>query len=178
MGCFLCLVLVQLFVPAWMIAQREWTLRHGHQFRFRTDPISPRDTFDRRSVRLYIPNSVSDCPPGMQLFRHQKVYVLLEEDDQGFALIDGLSLDRPNGDAYLKAKVDYLKGNQVHLDLPFNRYYLEEKPLPAVTESYQKHDRKGPQEAYVAVRVKSGYAVLEELYIGGKPIAEYLQSVK
>ncbi|MBN2326348.1 MAG: GDYXXLXY domain-containing protein [Candidatus Omnitrophica bacterium] len=178
LGCFLCLALVQLFVPAWIIIQREMTLRNGQPFRFQTDPISVKDIFDKRSISLPISQNPVPKPSNIQLFPNQLVYVLVDKDDQGFARIESLSLHKPKGNDFFKAEVDYVKGRQVYLNLPFDRYYLEEKPFPAVSDDYQKNDRKAPQEGSVVVRIDKGRAVLEELYIEGKPVLEFLENFK
>ena len=50
-----------------------------------------------------------------------------------------------------------------------------EKAAPAAERAYRKHSRKDSKDAYVTVRIKSGFAVLEELYVGEKPILEFIK---
>jgi hypothetical protein len=40
---------------------------------------------------------------------------------------------------------------------------------------YRAHSRVGQRDAYIAVRVRRGFAVIEELYIEDRPIAKYVR---
>ena len=51
---------------------------------------------------------------------------------------------------------------------------MEETQSPAAKQAYQQHSRRGQQDASVIVRVLADQGVLEELYVGGKPIREFL----
>ncbi|MEK7274464.1 MAG: GDYXXLXY domain-containing protein [Candidatus Desantisbacteria bacterium] len=174
-GLFLCVVLIQIAVPISKIVRWEMTLQNGQQFRFRTAPVDPYDAFRGRYVALQIEQNIAPVTEGVKLIRNQMVYAQIEESEQGFAKFVKVTLHRPQGSAYLKAKVQYLTGDKVVLCLPFDRYYMEEKIAPAAETAYRKHSRKDVQDAYVTVRVKSGFAVLEKLYVGEKTIEEYIK---
>jgi hypothetical protein len=64
----------------------------------------------------------------------------------------------------------------VYLEIPFNRYYMDEKLAPAAEAAYREHSTREVQDVYVTVRVKDGNAALEELYIEGIPIREFLRA--
>lgn len=172
-GLFSCIALIQIAVPVWMIAHREMTLHNGRQFRFRTAPVDPHDAFRGRYVALSIENNKAPVAGSVKLIPNQKVYANIEEDDQGFARIVSITVDRPKGDAYIQTEVDHVQDNEVYFRLPFDRYYMDEKAAPAAEVAYQKYS--GRVDAYVTVRVKSGFAVIEELYVGGKPVLEFVQ---
>ena len=61
----------------------------------------------------------------------------------------------------------------VTLQLPFDRYYMKESRAPEAERSYNR--RAQGEKAWVTVRIREGHAVLEELYIDGLPIREYLE---
>jgi uncharacterized membrane-anchored protein len=63
----------------------------------------------------------------------------------------------------------------VRLQLPFDRYYAEEQLAPEIEQAYRANSRRGEQKAFIAVRVRKGRGVLEELYIEDLPVAEYLR---
>ena len=174
---FSCLALIQIATPVSMIARREMTLRNGRQFRFRTAPVDPYDAFRGRYVALRIENGLVPVADDVKLVRNQKVYAHIKEDEEGFAKIVSVGIERPDGDAYLQARVlsRYARGNKVRLHLPFDRYYMDEKVAPAAETAYRRHSRRGRRDTYVAVRIKSGFTVIEELYVGGKPILEFIQ---
>jgi uncharacterized membrane-anchored protein len=175
LGLFLCLALVQLAVPASMIVRRELTLHSGRQYRFQTAPVDPYDPFRGRYVALALQASSAPLPPNIPLTPGQRVYAILTEDTAGFATITALSLTPPGGDTYFQTYVYYVSGDRVQIDIPFNRYYTDEHLAPAAERAYWQHSRLQTHEAYITVRIKDGLAVLEELYIAGKPLREFLQ---
>lgn len=177
-GLFSCLALIQIVKPILTIIRYETILNNGRQFRFKTQPVDPYDAFRGRYVALGIEENKTPLPKDLELRYFQRVYVLIKEDDKGFAKISGLSVEHPKGDDYIQARVNFFSSEEVNLILPFNRYYMEEKLAPAAEKAYREHNIRGTQDAYITVRVKSGYAVVENLYIAGKPILEFLKEQK
>lgn len=175
LGLFLCLALVQLAVPASMIARHELTLQYGRQYRFQTAPVDPYDPFQGRYVALSLQANTAPTLPGITLTLGQRVYAILTEDAAGFATIASLSLAPPGGDTYFQTSVNYVNDDRVQIALPFDRYYTDEHLAPAAERAYWQHSRPQAREAYITVRVRKGLAVLEELYIAGKPLREFLQ---
>jgi uncharacterized membrane-anchored protein len=175
LGLFLCLALVQLAVPASMIVRRELTLHSGRQYRFQTAPVDPYDPFRGRYVALNLHANTAPRPLDLSLTSGQRVYAILTEDAEGFATIASLALTPPGGDAYFQTHVSYVSDDRVHIAIPFDRYYTDEHLAPAAERAYWQHSRLPAHEAYITVRIKDGLAVLEELYIAGKPLQEFLQ---
>jgi uncharacterized membrane-anchored protein len=171
---FICLALVQLAVPASMIARRELTLHYGRQYRFQTAPVDPYDPFRGRYVALALQATTAPTPPDIQLTPGQQAYALLAEDAAGFATIASLSLTPPGGNTYFQTTVKYVHDDRVHLAIPFDRYYTDEHFAPTAERAYWQHSRGETRDAYITVRVREGLAVLEELYVAGKPVREFV----
>lgn len=172
---FAFLVIAQLAVPAWMILSRERTLEHGEVYKFKTRPVDPYDPFRGRYVALGIEPDEAPVPKGPELHRNQKVYAILERDEEGFAQVSELSLTRPEGDNYIRVKVGYVSDNSARLRWPFDRYYMDEHQAPEAERVYRNNSRSDEHNAHLTVRVREGSAVLEELFIEGVPIGEFLQ---
>jgi hypothetical protein len=119
-GLFLYLALVQLAVPASMIARRELTLHYGQQYRFQTAPVDPSDPFRGRYVALALQATTAPTPPGIQLTPGQQVYAILAEDAAGFDTTASLSLTPPGGNTYFQTAVTSVRDDRVHLDIPFD----------------------------------------------------------
>ena len=164
----------QLAVPASMILKRERTLAHGQAFKFRTSPVDPYDAFRGRYVALGFDRNSVVAPPGHDFARGQTVHVRLEEDADGFAKLAEILRDPPDAAPYLTTKIQYVGGNQVHLRLPFDRFYMDEDAAPAAEQAYWKYSASSNRNAYVQIRIEKGFAVLEDLYVDGQPIREYL----
>ncbi len=171
-GLFLCVSFAQILTPLSMITKREAVLKNGEQFKFKTAPFDPYDAFRGRYVALRLEEDKVSIPKGLKLDRGQTVYAQITVDEQGFAKLDVVSTSNPQGKPYIQAKVRYVSGDKVYLDLPIDRYYMEEKAAPAAERIYRKYSQRDKQDAYIVVRIKDGYAVIESLYVGGQRIED------
>ena len=174
LGLFGLALCAQLAVPAAMILKRERTLAHGQAFKFRTAPVDPYDAFRGRYVALGFDRNSVAAPPGHDFARGQTVHVRLAEDADGFATFAEVLRDPPDAAPYLTTKIQYVGGDLVHLRLPFDRFYMDENEAPAAERAYWKYSASSNRNAYVQVRIEKGFAVLEDLYVDGTPIREYL----
>lgn len=172
---FAVAVILQLAVPAAMIAKRERVLRDGRAFKFRTAPVDPADAFRGRYVALNLEQNRMAVPLGSDYARGQKVYAVLMEDDAGFATITDLRPERPDTEPYLATRIRYVYNTNAFLDLPFDRFYMEEDAAPAAEKAYWEHSRRTNTAAYIQVRIENGFGVLEDLYLDGTPIQAYLE---
>ena len=167
-------IALQLAAPASMILKRERVLAHGQAFKFRTAPVDPYDAFRGRFVALGFDQRSVAAPPGHDFARGQTVHVLLAVDAEGFATFSGLRRDRPETEPYLTAKIQYVYGNQIQLRLPFDRFYMDEYAAPAAERVYREQSSRSNRNAYIQVRIDEGFGVIEDLYVDGTPIRDYL----
>ena len=170
------LALVQLAVPLRMIAKREDTLRTGELFRFRAAPIDPYDAFRGRYVALALAADTVVVDDAGDYTSGERIFVLLATDEQGFARPIGVERGHPPKAAYVEARVAWRAetAGALRISYPFDRYYMNEELAPAAEQAYRQHAGGEARETWVAVRIKQGFAVLEELYVGGRPIGELL----
>jgi uncharacterized membrane-anchored protein len=179
LSAFVVVAIVQLLAPASMIIQREMTLRHGQAYKFRTAPVDPYDAFRGRYVWLaYEQNHARwyGVNPGLR----GSAYAQIQEGNDGFAVINLVAMSPPKAGDYVKVDrlyPDWRTNSVVHFDLPFDRYYMEETAAPKAERAYWEHNRRGQtnHNTYAVVRIKDGNAVLENLYVDGRPIAEFVQ---
>lgn len=177
-GLFLGLSFVQIMVPLSMILRRESTLRTGESFRFKTEPVDPYDAFRGRYVALRIKEDSVEDYKGTRLTSGQSVYAQIAVDEAGYAKFTAITVDKPRGAAFIQAKVRYISSGIVRLGLPFDRYYMEETAAPRAESAYREHTRQAKPDAYVLVRVKDGFAVLEALYLGDRRIEDAVDNEK
>jgi len=173
-GLFVGLIVLQIALPVSMIAKRESTLKNGIAFRFKTAPVDPYDAFRGRYVALRVEVNKINRPEGMDLKYGQKVFAQLFVNEKGYAQISQIATQKPRGSDYLIATVGYSSTNEVSLNLPIDRYYMEEKAAPRAEQIYRDHSRRDKQDAYVIVRIKDGFAVIEGLYVGDQRIEDIL----
>jgi uncharacterized membrane-anchored protein len=159
-----------------MILRREWTLRHGKPYKFRTQPVDPYDAFRGRYVALSLePDAVAVATN--QTFEYgTRLYAALEEGPDGFVRVSAVSSAPPVGKDYVKAKALWRDKDKLRVQWPFDRFYMEETKAPAAERAYREHSRRGQQNAYVIVRVRHGMGVIENLFVGDKPMTEFLRA--
>jgi uncharacterized membrane-anchored protein len=161
--------LAQLAVPASLIWKREQTLRHGSVWKFRTAPVDPVDAFRGRYIALQFEAEGQTISPPPDFGYDQMVFVTLRLNSEGFAEIDQVLPSKPTVDDFIEAQ---LRGKTVLL--PFDKYWVTERDAPAAEAAYRAQSRRDKQNAFCTVRVFRGDAALEQLYLDGQPLGEYL----
>lgn len=177
---FLVVALAQISVPASMIWKRQRTLREGRLWKFRTAPVDPVDAIRGRYLALRF--EAEEFPPSvlkperLKPVFDERVYVRLKEDADGFARVDQVN-EAPTGDDDTVAAEQrgFFEGKQ-HVKFPFDRLWVTEASAVAAEKAYAEHSRREKIDAYVTVRVFAGDAAIEELYIAGQPLRDYLRA--
>ena len=78
------------------------------------------------------------------------------------------------GELVLSAKVNFISPETIGVELPFNRYYMDENLAPDAEAAYRER-ALDPGQTWIALRVLGGRGVIEELYLGGKPVGQFLR---
>lgn len=172
-------------VPVYLVQRGQTTLAQGTQYRFRTAPIDPVDPFRGRYVVLDFEAARLALRNGADAFEAgRRVYAPIVVGDDGFATLGAPAAAAPASGDYLEVEVQWVNAGEIGLRLPFDRYYMDEHAAPEAERRYWEASRprgttdaEDPRKpAFVTVRVRNGYAVLEELYIDGKPVRELLRA--
>lgn len=175
---FCVIAALQIWVPLSMIARREATLKNGAAYKFLARPVDPYDAFRGRYIALNYENSFGSSTNATMFRRGQTVYVAVETGTNGYARLGVVTPRRPSEGDYIRTKANGWRNvsNLVSVTLPFDRFYLNEKLAPDVEIAYRKASMRERRKAYALVRIRSGMAVIENLYIENKPIMEFLES--
>lgn len=177
---FILVSLVQLYVPAKMIYDREVILRDGSEFKFKSAPIDPSDLFRGKYLTLQYDESLVEIETKNDWQRGEPVYVILSKDPEGFAKIQALSKIRPEHDReYLKTTVEYFYSNDtgvVRIHYPFNRFYMEESKAYSAELLYRDSQADENRTAYALVSIMDGEAVLKDVMINGVSLIELVKN--
>ena len=168
---FVAVGLAQLAVPASLIWKREQTLRRGSVWKFRTAPVDPIDAFRGRYVALEFEAESQEISPPPNANYQQTVFVTMRQNSEGFAEIDQVNSSRPASDDFIEAQLRWKT-----VSLPFDKYWVTERDAPAAEAAYRAQSRRDKRNAFVTVRVFRGDAALEQLYLDGMPLGEYLRA--
>ncbi|MEY2490667.1 MAG: hypothetical protein QOC70_2609 [Verrucomicrobiota bacterium] len=171
---FLLVALAQVAVPASMIWKRQRTLSEGRLWKFRTAPVDPVDAMRGRYLSLRFEAELFPCSG--KLPYGEMVYARLKEDAEGFATVDQASETPAEGDDVVQAQSFSCYEGKGRVKFFFDRLWVTEANAPAAEKAYAEHNLREKIDAYATVRVHNGDAGIEELYIAGQPLREYLRA--
>lgn len=174
----LAIVAVALFHFA-ALGSRVWSLEkvvsNGDRHLFMSAPVDPVDYFSGRYVAIRLDAATIKLTPEQRKnFDYQsKYWVGIERGEDGFSRFSGV-VDENHPGPKVRARVWLSGEDEARVDPPFSRFYMNEKLAPMAETAYTRAANRTQRKAWVAVRVGDGVGVIEELYIEGKPVAEYL----
>ena len=183
---FVAFAALTLAAPLSIILKYESALHLGTLYKFRTQPVDPVDVFRGHYVTLsFADDSLKAAGADEPSTLHGGIlYVRLKRDAEGFAVPVEASREPLPGDDVVTAENAYWNGDGWgwHFDYPFNRYYLPEDIALLAEQLYRDANRaarpsdNAKASTYVAVRVRNGVGVIEELYINGLPVREAVRA--
>ena len=176
---FILVAIVQLAIPGKMIWDKERILITGKDFKFETTPVDPTDPFRGKYITLtYLENSF-EIEDETEWQEGENVFIILENDMNGFAKIKSVSKEKPNHSSdYLKSQIDFITGNyrtQIHFTYPFDRFYMEESKAYEAEQIYIENQIDSSKKTYALVSIKNGDAVLKDVLIDGVSIREVVK---
>ncbi len=172
LGLFIVVAGLQVAVPLYMAWRWEDVLNTGQRFLWQTAPVDPYDAFKGRFIELRFKETSGPVSDPAGLPAGQAVYAIVAVNAAGNAYIKEVSGHKPATGTYLKVRAYTDNRNNAHVVLPFSRFYLPEDIAPAAETAYR--DQKG-KNGVAAIRIKDGYGVVEQLYIGDKTLREFLR---
>jgi uncharacterized membrane-anchored protein len=162
-----------------MIVEQEDILVNGKIFRFETEPVDPSDPFRGKYITLDFKDDTFKHY-GTKWQSGETVYVILTEDNDGFARIADVSDSPPRSEVYyVQGTVLFSDTETVRISYPFERFYMEESKAPGAEKLYQDVNRNdSSQTAYAIVRIKNGKPALEAVMIDDRSIVELVKELK
>ena len=169
------LMLLYLVVPMKMILSHEQVLQNGTVYKFRPIPRDPLNPFMGRYLTLNFRNDGIPYDQENAAFEEgDEVYLKIAIDSLGYAFFNQAMSKAPVDGDYFISTVDWAGNDEVGIQMPFNRYYLNEKMAPEAEKVFDQLIRSDSIEVYASVRIMNGQAVLEELYFNDQPVERFL----
>jgi len=181
---FFAVMLLYLCFPFSLIFNQEKILTKGELHLFRSLPIDPYDAFRGRYVALSSDISGQLQDRNGTWTYGEKAYVTFKSDSLGYAIVDKISISPPEHSDYLHLKVMRVTENEIFFTPPENmqRYYMNEKLAPKAEQAYRDLNRRANRDqkakAHLEVRIWKGECLIEDLYLDGMAVGEYLESYK
>ena len=187
-GVFALVVFAQWFVPAQMISEHEDVAANGKVLKFKTAPIDPYDVFRGKYIRLNFRDDTGDVTKETKALNYGDDIYVTFIDSSGYALVESVLVDEPkNNPVYVKAKVDYVENNMfllnskvkrpmlaIHIDYPFDRYYMNEIKAPKAETAYRENNSEAKDNVYAQIAIKNGIGVVKDVIIDNKSIKDYV----
>ncbi len=175
---FALVAAAQLAAPGRMIYNSLMAEQSGAEYKFRIAPRDPVDFLRGRYLRLNIqPETAKTGKDYNPMQSGGSLYAVLEVDENGYAAVTHVTATPPEGQNYvrvLKAGRYWGGEDEVSIDFPFSRYYMNEDKAQAA-EVWLDRYAEG-KDVYLVVRVHNGYAAVMGLYVDGKTIEELIGS--
>lgn len=177
---FLLLAIIQWVIPGKTIWEKDRVLKEGQSYKFRTEPVDPSHPFKGKYITLNFAESSFTDTVHRNLGGNDQVYVIMALDSLGFAKINELSVHEPkNTNAYVKATVYYASTEKdsvtVHLQYPFNEFYMDEYKASKAENIYRESNRDTTNITYALVKILRGEAVIENVFINDIPIGTLIK---
>ena len=175
---FVIVALLQLAVAGGAIYTSELALRFGEPFRFRIQPVDPVDAFRGRYVAIRFAVDRAPVADDFEVRHGRHIFAPIEIDADGYAVLGRAELEPPTTGPYLRLLAGVVAPDDegklhVWVSMPFGRFYMDEDLAPEAERAVWGGPR-GRREASVSVRIRSGFGVVEELYIDDVPIHRWL----
>lgn len=175
----MAMCLSQWYVPGAMIVEREDILKNGRVFRFKTAPVDPSDPFRGKYITLDFEADIFKPDKALKAERGDEVFVMVEEDHRGFARVRGVAQSLPeDATDYFTAEILFNDDEEVHLEYPFERLYLEESKASQAEQVYWEANRTdSAQSAYAVVRIRNGETALQDVMINDRSIVDIVREL-
>lgn len=180
---FLVVSAIAALYPIYKIISYEFPLTQPTIYKFEIEALDPYDSFRGRYIVLSPRPSIIIAENGEDFSGGRYVYAIVTRDKEGFAKIASLSMRQPDVPS-LKIRSPYLereypglkKGESVYrVELPFTKYFMNEKNAPKAEELTAKMLRRGVKSAAVVKIYRDGNYSVTDIEIGGRSIREYLK---
>lgn len=163
---FVVMVLAQWAAPVMQIRKHEDVLTNGELVKFKCGAPDPFDPLRGRYLVISVEDPHATLPEKSAFKGGESVFATLKIGDDGLALFDTIHATPPDSGLYLKCKLpSYLYGAQgrVRLEVPIERYYLNEEVAPKADAWLAKVRGDRTKTTWVEVRVKDGRAVVTDI---------------
>lgn len=172
---FAVAALSQWAAPLLQILKHERTLEQGSVHRLKCTAPDPYDPL--RGRYLAVRPDPEECQAGadVKLVSGQRVYVTLLDGPDGLATLSSVHVTPPESGAYVRMSVRWAgTDGKVHLEWPFDRFYLNEKLAPEADKWFAESIRSS-KGVVAEIRVLKGSAVLTDLAFDGRSFREILK---
>lgn len=172
---FALMVLAQWAAPILQIQKHERVLEQGTVVKFKCGAPDPFDPFRGRYLVVSVEDPHADLPKGIDFKGGQTVYANVVVGADGFATFSTVAAEPPSSGLYLKCELPsylYSGDHRVRLEVPFDRYYMNEGAAPKADAWLAKARQERDKHAWVEVKLHQGLAVVVDIKHDGISVSE------
>ena len=177
---FAVMVLAQWVAPVTLIRKHEQVLTQGELVRFKCRAPDPFDPLRGRYLVVAVEDAHATMPKPSPFKGGETVYATITVGADGFALFDTIYAAPPAAGLYLKCKLPgYLyDAPRVQLDVPIERYYVNEEVAPKADEWLSKARADRTKVTWVEVRLFNGTAVITDIKHDGQSVNDVIRDAR
>lgn len=174
-------ITAQLATPAWLIGRLEWLRRNGEEVLVPCRAIDPYDPLRGRYVTINPRLGSLPLSGGGTIERGEKYFLRAAPDEEGIHRFVEASSSRPPVGPYLvvTARRRWGPTHMAAPQLPFRRYYMNEKLAPEAERIYRATLREARSSddtrVELRLRVHNGRGAVDAVLINGRPIEEHIK---
>lgn len=176
LAAFVLMIIAQLYVPAKMIWDNERIWIHGTEHLLKTAPVDPNDIFRGKYIDLAFEATIIQVKDENDWEWGEEVFGVLSTDEEDFSYVSSVKKERPDPNVpYMELTISYASKdgqNEIQVDFPFDRFYMEESKAYEAELSYQKSQQDPGSTTWALVGVLDGSAVIKDVLIDGVPISQ------
>ena len=170
-------VLAQWAVPLYGIWKQERVISNGTRVRLKCGAPDPYDPLRGRYLAVTIePATVPRPNDGSSIMPNMPIFLSIEPAaDGGVSKVTGVSAVKPASGIFIAAHSQYNTDEEVRIQWPIDRYYLNENLAPEADQWISKI-RTEKAHIFAEIQVQDGVAVLVDLTQDGKSLREVLKT--
>lgn len=175
---FVFMVIAQLAVPIWNIKSSESVIQEGQVYKFEARPFDPFDPFRGKFVRLAfeVERPVYPIESPETIRKGQDLYASIVLNEEGFVQFDKIYTEVPEHlHAYVLVKCRFTNEDGVFINLPNNRFYMEETLAQPAEDLLRDRSILESEKVYAEVHILNGESRLTEVMVDATPIAQYVR---
>ena len=167
-------------LPLYFIMRSENMLSEKENiYRFRpTRLIDPGDVLRGDYLVIDFPRFVEYNGDG-KAGRGAETYVVVERDSAGYAQFKYATDEKPATSNYFTTKIqgNRTRGERVWIDVPFEKYFLNEDNAKLAEKLYEIEIRDPETNMFIEVAIADGESLLKDIYVDSIPLNQFLNKL-
>jgi hypothetical protein len=176
---FAMVAMAQLFVPGWMISTMADIAKTGNVFNFKVNHNRAGASLQGSYIWLNFEANKYNVDK-KQWDNNQNVFVIFENDSQGFARIKSVTKEKPVGNHDWVKAMAYLTRKDssfLRLTYPFSNYYVPNANTREAEKAFNKAMNDTLKTVTLKINIRENQFLAGDLMVDSTKIGEFLKGI-